>query len=81
MWEALVQLQVLSWRSLKRLTIDVGAALDVEYLSQYSDKVVGGDSVVSIATPSGMYGAGIESGRARFSASVQTLGPTHSPIQ
>ena len=46
---ALVQLHVLSWRFLKWPTKDVGAALEIEYLSQYSDKVVGRDSVVGIS--------------------------------
>jgi len=50
---ALVQLQVLSWHPVKRLTKDV-AALEIEYISQYSDKVVGRDSVVGIATPYGI---------------------------
>ena len=60
---AWVQLHVLSWRFLKRLTKDVGAALQIEFLSQYSDKVVGRDGVVGIATTYGLYGAGIEPGR------------------
>ena len=65
MWEgmALLQLHMLSWRSQKRLTKDVRAGLEIESFSQYSDKVVGGDSVVGIATPYGLYGAGIEPGR------------------